>query len=154
MHAREPGLVFTIVGKDPDPRIRELASIDGVEVTGTVPDVRPFYREAVASIVPLRVGGGSRLKILEAMAAGVPVISTSLGAEGLKVQNAEDILIAENTSEFVKAIASVTENESARQRLISAACALVAERYDWSRLGNELFAIYERLIEKRSIAVV
>jgi len=154
VHARKAGLVFTIVGKDPDPQVRELAAIDGVEVTGTVTDVRPFYREAVASIVPLRVGGGSRLKILEAMAAGVPVISTGLGAEGLEVQDAENILIVDNASEFTTAIATVTENASVRQRLISAGRALVAERYDWSRLGNELFTIYERLIEKRSVTAV
>lgn len=145
VHARNLELVFTIVGKDPHPQIRQLENIDGIEVTGTVDDVRPFYRQAVASIVPLRVGGGSRLKILEAIAAGVPVISTTLGAEGLGVQNGENILIADDTSEFVEAIVKVLENESLRQRLINAGRALVTERYDWSKLGKALFNLYNDL---------
>ena len=154
LHARRPQLVFTIVGKDPDPQVRELENVDGVEVTGTVDDVRPFYREAVASIVPLRVGGGSRLKILEAMAAGVPVISTGLGAEGLEVKHAENILIADQPTEFVEAIASVIENEDQRRQLITAGRALVAERYDWEKPGNALLAIYDSLIGKRTVARV
>ena len=70
LRERHAQLVFTIVGRDPAAEVRQLAALPGIEVTGTVPDVRPYYREAVAAIVPLRVGGGSRLKILEAMAAG------------------------------------------------------------------------------------
>ena len=90
VHERNPELVFTIVGRDPAAEVRQLATIRGIEVTGTVADVRPYYREAVASIVPLKVGGGSRLKILEAMAAGVAVVSTTLGAEGLDVQHGRE----------------------------------------------------------------
>src|SRR5205085_8351398 len=73
-----PGYKLTILGANPDPAVIALRELDGVEVTGTVPDVRPYYREALAAIVPLRSGGGTRLKILEAMAAGVPVISSEL----------------------------------------------------------------------------
>ncbi len=143
---RNPELVFTIVGKDPDPEIRALQGLERVEVTGTVDNVRPFYREAAASVVPLRVGGGSRLKILEAMAAGVPVISTTLGAEGLDVRDGADILIADSASEFAKAIADVVDNEALSNRLVAAGKALVTERYDWSKLGGSLFAICEDLI--------
>jgi sugar transferase (PEP-CTERM/EpsH1 system associated) len=146
---RQPGLVFTIVGRDPAPEVRELARIPGIEVTGTVPDVRPFYREAIAAIVPLNVGGGSRLKILEAMAAGVPVVSTTLGAEGLAVQPGENILIADTSGQLAAAIISVVENESQRQHLRAAGRALISDRYDWSRLGASLFAAYEELLATR-----
>jgi glycosyltransferase involved in cell wall biosynthesis len=139
VHERHPQLVFTIVGRDPSAEVRELASIRGIEVTGTVADVRPFYREAVASIVPLKVGGGSRLKILEAMAAGVAVVSTALGAEGLEVEHGGNILIADTNAELSDAITGVLENEALRRELCDAGRALVSSRYDWETLGAKLF---------------
>jgi glycosyltransferase involved in cell wall biosynthesis len=142
---RRPDLVFTIVGKDPAPEVRELAKLPGVEVTGTVDDVRPFYREAIAAVVPLNVGGGSRLKILEAMAAAVPVVSTRLGAEGLDVRHDENILMADTNEQLVEVINSVVEDEGRRNRLVSAGRALVSSRYDWSSLGASLFNAYEKL---------
>jgi len=143
LRERQPDLIFTIVGRDPAPEVRELARIPGVEVTGTVADVRPFYREAIAAVVPLNVGGGSRLKILEAMAAGVPVVSTTLGAEGLAVQSGKNILIADSNAQLVEAIVNLVENESRHQHLKTAGRALISDRYDWSRLGAALFAAYE-----------
>ena len=92
---RFPEWRLTLAGLDPAPAVLALRSEANVEVTGTVEDIRPYYGEAIAAIVPLRVGGGTRLKILEAMAAGVPVVSTPLGAEGLAVSPGADILIAE-----------------------------------------------------------
>ena len=146
LRARQPELVFTIVGRDPSPEIRALALTPGIEVTGTVDDVRPFYRNAVAAIVPLNVGGGSRLKILEAMAAGVPVVSTTLGAEGLAVRHGENILIADSTEQLVEAIAGVVEDGAQRTRLGAAGRTLVSSRYDWSRLGASLFEIHQQLL--------
>lgn len=150
LHDRQTDLVFTIVGRDPAPEVRELAGFPGIEVTGTVADVRPFYREAIAAIVPLNVGGGSRLKILEAMAAGIPVVSTTLGAEGLEVQPGANILIADTSEQLVEAIISVAENESQRQHLKAAGRTLVSDRYDWSRLGASLFTAYQELLTTRS----
>jgi len=147
LRERQPELVFTIVGKDPAPEVRRLAQLPGIEVTGTVDDVRPFYREALAAVVPLNVGGGSRLKILEAMAAGVPVVSTTLGAEGLEVRHDENILIADTNEELVEAITSVIENEAQRHHLTAAGYALVSTRYDWSSLGASLFSAYEELLK-------
>ena len=149
LRERQPDLVFTIVGKDPAPEVRELAQIAGIEVTGTVDDVRPFYREAIAAVVPLNVGGGSRLKILEAMAAGAPVISTTLGAEGLDLQHDKNILIADTKEQLIEAIISVVENEARRRDLSAAGRALVASRYDWSGLGTSLFRTYEELVVSR-----
>jgi sugar transferase (PEP-CTERM/EpsH1 system associated) len=143
---RLPQLTFTIVGKDPSAEVRELSQLPGIEVTGTVDDVRPFYRDAIAAVVPLNVGGGSRLKILEAMAAGVPVVSTTLGAEGLEVRHNENILIADTNEQLAKAIIKLVENEARREELIAAGRELVSSRYDWSGLGNELFRAYEKLL--------
>jgi len=150
LHERRAELILTIVGKDPAPEVRELAKIRGIEVTGTVDDVRPFYREAIAAVVPLNVGGGSRLKILEAMAAGVPVVSTTLGAEGLEVQDDENILIADTSEQLVEAILIVIEDEARRHHLSAAGRALVSSRYDWSSLGTALFQVYEALLGMRS----
>ena len=149
VHRQKPELVFTIVGKDPAPTVRQLSSIEGIEVTGSVDDVRPYYREAVAAIVPLNVGGGSRLKILEALAAGVPVVSTTLGAEGLHVRDGEDILIADGEDRLTKALINLVDDEKWRARLISGGHALVAERYDWARLGAKLFECYQHLLSER-----
>jgi sugar transferase (PEP-CTERM/EpsH1 system associated) len=143
---RHPEVIFTIVGRDPAPEVRELRSTPGIKVTGTVDDVRPFYREAFAAVVPLKVGGGSRLKILEAMAAGVPVVSTTLGAEGLDVHDGSDILLADTNEQLAEKTISLIESEELRQRISSAGRALISERYDWSRLGANLSEIYQQLL--------
>jgi sugar transferase (PEP-CTERM/EpsH1 system associated) len=138
-----PELIFTIVGRNPAPEVQQLTALPGIEVTGTVRDVRPFYYEAVAQIVPLRVGGGSRLKILEAMAAGVPVISTTLGAEGLSVTDGVDIVLADTADEMNRALGIIMENETGRRNMIHAARELVQKQYDWSALGAALLRAHE-----------
>jgi sugar transferase (PEP-CTERM/EpsH1 system associated) len=149
VHRKKPKLVFTIVGRDPTPAVRELSSLAGVEVTGSVQDVRPYYREAIAAVVPLRVGGGSRLKILEAMAAGVPVVSTMLGAGGLKVANGQNILLADDDRELAEKITTIIDDETLRSNIVAAARALIAERYEWSKLGASLASVYSNLLATR-----
>jgi sugar transferase (PEP-CTERM/EpsH1 system associated) len=146
---QKPDLVFTIVGRNPAPSVRELSSIPGVEVTGTVNDVRPYYREALAAVVPLNVGGGSRLKILEAMAAGVPVVSTGRGAEGLNVSHGENILLVDTIGDLAVGIINVIEDQQLRNTIITGGRKLVAARYDWSRLGSLLFEHYQQLLSER-----
>jgi glycosyltransferase involved in cell wall biosynthesis len=153
LHERIPELVFTIVGRDPAPEVLKLEAFSGVEVTGTVEDVRPYYHEAIATIVPLNIGGGSRLKILEAMAAGVPVVSTTLGAEGLDVQDDQNILIADTNQGLSNALILLAESAEQRLRLSAAGRALVYERYDWSRPGAALLAIYEGLTARKRAPV-
>ncbi len=149
IHRRNPQLRFTIVGRNPSQEVRSLAEIPNIEVTGTVEDVRPFYREALAAIAPLRVGGGSRLKILESLAAGVPVISTLMGAEGLDVKDGENILLAETAEEFSRAITDLSENDSLPLRLKEAGRSLVREKYDWSAIGAELMNAHLSLVGRR-----
>lgn len=142
IHAKMPELVFTVAGRDPGPPILSLAS-DSVRVTGTVDDVRPYYEDAFAVVVPLRVGGGTRLKILEAMAAGVPVISTRLGAEGLDVENEVDILLADTADEMLSALMQLRRSPELWRRLAARARSLVTKKYDWDSLGDQLFRMHE-----------
>ncbi len=143
-----PGLEFTIVGRNPPASIQAFAS-RRVHVAGTVDDVRPFYWEAFAAIVPLRVGGGTRLKILEAMAAGVPVISTVLGAEGLAAQDQVHVLLADSADQMASAIKSL-QNSARRESLIDSARTLVKEQYDWAVIGERLMHLYAEIVEKRT----
>jgi len=139
------GMTLTIVGANPTAEVRALAGIAGIEVTGTVPDVRPYYREALAAVVPLRTGGGTRLKILEAMAAEVPVISSPLGAEGLIVTPDSDILIAnpDDPQSWIRHLQELEQSEERRQQISARALQLVKSRYDWKSLGESLIDTYE-----------
>jgi len=145
-----PGLQFTIVGRNPTPAVRALAS-DRIHVTGTVDDVRPFYASAIAAVVPLRSGSGTRLKILEAMAAGVPVVSTRLGAEGIVAENDVHLLLADSGPEIAAAVRRVASSAETRTRLSQVARALVRSAYDWSVIGNWLYEIHADLVESRAV---
>jgi glycosyltransferase involved in cell wall biosynthesis len=142
LHSRRPGLRFVIVGRSPAPAVQVLAKLPGVVVTGTVDDVRPYYRGALATVVPLRVGSGTRLKILEAMASGVPVVSTLLGAEGLEVTDGSDILLAETPAETLAAIEALADSAERWRSIVAAGRELVRTRYDWPILGEKLFRIH------------
>ena len=138
LRAAAPHLVFTVVGRNPPPALRALAGSDGIEITGTVPDVRPYYRDAVAAVVPLRVGGGTRIKILEAMAAGVPVVSTVLGAEGLTATPGEHYLLADSSAQMLAALQGLLADPARAERLSAAGRDFVHRRHDWSLLGDQL----------------
>ena len=120
----------------------------GIRVTGTVPDVRGYYRGALAVAVPLRIGSGTRLKILEAMAAGVPVVSTRLGAEGLEMVHGENILLAETPEEFVRALQDLSGASTLRAKLVEGARRLVASEYDWPLLGERLFEAHQEALRR------
>ncbi len=141
-----PNAELEIVGAKPTAEVQALASIEGVTVTGTVPDVRPYYGGALVAVVPLRTGGGTRLKILEAMAAGTPVISTELGAEGLAVTAGSDILLAAagDADAWIGHVLELAANERLRSSMVTAARRLVEERYDWNRIGARLAETYGR----------
>jgi len=139
-----PALSFQIVGARPSPRVGALAVHEGVEVTGEVDDIRPYVEDALGFVVPLRSGGGTRLKILQAMSMGCPVISTSIGAEGLELVAGENVLFAEHPDEFVEHIA-LLQAQPQQARLLGEAgrrCAL--ERYDWQTCLGGIEDIYRR----------
>lgn len=132
-----PDCALTIAGRRPHPAIRKLAAeCPGIRVTGTVADVRPFLWEAAVSIVPLRIAGGTRLKIFEAMAAQVPVVSTTIGAEGLDVRNGETIRIADSAGAFADHCIELLADPAARANIASAALEMVATRYSWEAVSE------------------
>jgi len=140
---KRPECSLAIVGRTPDAAIRQLARQDNrIQVTGTVPDVRPYLWGSAVSIVPLRIGGGTRLKIYEAMAAKIPVVSTTIGAEGLDVRNGENILIADSPAEFADHCLSLLEDESERRRVADTAFEMIASRYSWEVVSRE----FEKLL--------
>lgn len=146
---KRPDLRFTIIGRRPAGEVRSLERTTGVEVTGTVDDVADYYRSALAAVAPLRVGGGSRLKILEAMAAGVPVVSTGLGAEGLETSNGRNIILGDSASEMAEALLDLGENAVKQRWIAAAGLRFVRGGYDWSAIGRVAVAAYEELLEGR-----
>jgi sugar transferase (PEP-CTERM/EpsH1 system associated) len=145
IHARAPDAVFTVVGKDPPASVRALAG-PRVVVTGEVPDVRPWMQRAAVFVVPLRVGGGTRLKILEALACGRAVVSTSLGCEGIDVTPGDDILVADTPADFAAAVLRCLRDPALRARLGARGRALVERRYRWDAIGDDLIAFYRTLV--------
>ncbi len=138
---RRPETTLAIVGRTPPQRFLERRDIS---VTGTVPDVRPYLWSGRLSIVPLRIGGGTRLKIYEAMAAGLPVVSTTVGAEGLEVDGTE-IALGDTPRDFADACLRLLAGEEARRRQAAAALSRVAARFSWEQVARS----FERtLIEK------
>ncbi len=144
-----PGRKLLIVGRNPSEAVLALAQEPGVQVTGTVADVRAFYRRALAVVVPLRIGSGTRLKILEAMAAGIPVVSTALGAEGIDVTNEKNILIAESPDDFVAAITKLAASPNLVQSLSAGGRELVTSYYDWPALGEKLYQVHYETAQRR-----
>jgi glycosyltransferase involved in cell wall biosynthesis len=142
--ARVPEAHFRIVGRDPHPRVKRLAS-DSVEVTGTVPSVVDHLREAAVFVVPLRIGGGTRIKIYEGMAMGKATVSTTVGAEGLDVRHGRDILLEDSASGFAGAIVTFLQNEEVRRRY-EAAAAATARKYDWSVIAERFVEVLRKTI--------
>jgi glycosyltransferase involved in cell wall biosynthesis len=136
-----PSWVLTIAGSNPTAEVRALGQLPQVEVTGTVPDLRPYYDEAIAAVAPVKTGGGTRLKILEAMAARVPVISTRLGAEGLSVTPGRELLLADTNDDWMGAFGMLQE-EARWTALAQAGRDLVEARYDWKIIGRALYQTY------------
>lgn len=129
---RQPDCALTIAGRRPHPAIRKLAAeYPNIIVTGTVADVRPFLWESAVAIVPLRIAGGTRLKIFEAMAAQVPVVSTTIGAEGLDVRNGETIRIADSPEDFADHCLELLADSSAGHSMTAAAWEMVSSCYSW-----------------------
>ena len=144
IHRRRPETTLAVVGQRPLPEIVDLGKRDPrIVVTGTVEDVRPWLWGGTVSIVPIRHGGGVRIKIFEAMAAGIPVVSTTIGAEGLEVAPGEHLLIADDAAGFAEACLLLLENEQERARIVERAGSEVREKHSWDRTAKEVEAVLE-----------
>ncbi len=151
LRRRYPQAKLLIVGGHPPATLERLAAKAGpnVELVGHVPDVEPWYRQADIAIVPLRAGGGTRLKILEAMAFGRPVVSTRLGAEGIEAEDGRHLLLADDAEGLAAHVQSLFEQPRLREKLRNEGRALVEARYCWEECGNRHLEIYERLDRER-----
>ena len=138
LRQRDPEITATFVGRNPPERIERLNEIDGIAITGTVDDVRPYIDRAALYIVPLRIGGGSRLKILEALAMKKAVLSTTVGAEGLDVCHGEDIIIADSAEPFAEKILMLLSDREFAIRLGENGRRLVEKSYGWDSLAEKL----------------
>lgn len=137
-----PRAKLVVVGKNPPPSLTALAKPNEIEVTGRVEDVRPYVRAADVMVVPLRIGGGTRLKILEALSMGVPIVSTPVGAEGILVTHGKDILLADDPAGMARALASVCTSPDKARDLVAHGKELVQSRYDWTSVTRDLIEFY------------
>jgi glycosyltransferase involved in cell wall biosynthesis len=152
---REVGNVsLTITGNTTGVRLTELELDDSVHLSGYVDDIRPVIARAAVCVVPLRQGGGTRLKILEAMALGTPVIATSKGAEGLDITPGHDILIADEPAEFANQVVRLLRNPALREQVASNARRLVEQCYDWQKIGRRFVSLVEAAAGERRAGTV
>jgi glycosyltransferase involved in cell wall biosynthesis len=143
---RFPNAKLTIVGRAPSPSIEKWGKQHNIQVTGFVPDTRPYFEKAEVFIVPLLSGSGTRLKILEAMAMGKAIVSTSIGAEGIEYTHEKNIVIANDAEQFAESILTLFQNRDYRKKLEESAKLLVAEKYSWNIMAMKLEKICMDLV--------
>jgi glycosyltransferase involved in cell wall biosynthesis len=149
---RFPDVQLEIVGMDPPESVRRLGEISGVTVTGWVDDMRHYLKRATVCVVPLRVGAGMRVKIVEALAMAKAVVSTSVGCEGLGLKDGEHLLIADSAKHFAAVVCCLLADKTLRLRLGQAGRRFVMEQYDWKRLTPQLEGIYAEVIQQVSLS--
>lgn len=146
---KQPQIKLYITGKVDGALLERLPKMDQVVFTGYVEDIRPWIAQSWASIVPLRVGGGTRIKILESLALGTPVVTTSKGVEGLNLKPGRDLLVADAPKSFAAEVLQLMQDRSMRQALAKAGRAAIERQYDWKGIGRQ----YHRLLEKVSAGI-
>ncbi|MBW3630214.1 MAG: glycosyltransferase family 4 protein [Gemmatimonadetes bacterium] len=144
IESRVPGVKLYVVGKNPPESITSRAT-ERVVVTGTVPDVRPFVHRSSVYIVPLRMGGGTRLKIAEALSMRKPIVTTRIGCEGIDLVDGESALLADSAPAFANAVVRLLGDAALRTRLAGAGEALAKSHYEWSVIGDRLEEVYRSL---------
>ena len=145
---RVPDVRFSIVGGNPSARVEKLAAREGIVVTGRVPEIKPYFAEATVFVVPLRIGSGTRLKILEALAMGKAIVSTAVGAEGLDLKDGEEIFIADEPSAAADAVTRLLTDVPLRRKVGENGRARVEQDYDWRSIGEKLHLLYTKILEK------
>jgi glycosyltransferase involved in cell wall biosynthesis len=148
VRAEFPHVRFLVAGRNPPPNfVEELNASSGVEFTGTVPDMRPYLSAATAVVVPLRIGSGTRIKILEAGAAGKPIVSTSVGAEGLELKAEQEIVLADDPAAFANSVISLLRDPERRNLIGKSARTVIVERYSHLALKKSLDAVTRSLVQ-------
>ena len=142
VRAQVPAARFVIVGQQPHPRLTPLAALAGVLLTGWVEDVKPYIAGAAVYVAPLRMGGGTRLKVLQAMSMAKPIVSTTLGCDGLSVQSGREALLGDTPDAFAAAVVRLLRDPALGRRLGAQARALAIAQYDWRRIGPLMEACY------------
>jgi len=151
---RCPNAFLEVVGRNPSSKLQALAEREkSMRLTGWVEDIRPFVARGSVCIVPLRIGGGTRLKIFEAMAMSKAVVSTSVGAEGLPVRSGENILLADTPNDFANAVVSLLHDAEGRKRLGASARTLVEENYSWRKVSESFLRTLQEVVG-RSVTTV
>lgn len=145
---------FFIVGRKPKQTIRELTKDKNVIVTGYVDDVRSYYQDCDISVVPLRAAGGTRLKILEAMALGRPVISTSIGCEGLDVVDGHHLLVWDDAQQFVEKTLCLLSDRKLYKRIVKEPRQLVVARYGWDAIAEQLLNVYSEITSQLELRTI
>jgi glycosyltransferase involved in cell wall biosynthesis len=144
VHAVRPDVVFYVVGGDPAPEVRRLAS-DRVVVTDTVPDVRPYVHKSAVFVVPLRMGSGTRLKVLEGLAMAKAMVSTTIGCEGIEVVDCRHLLIRDDAEGFAAAVLELLQNRELGARLGAQGRELVFRKYRWETVVDDLERFHEEI---------
>ena len=145
-----PGALTHVIGMNAPRSLQDLAAADPqIKLHGFVPDVRPYFRAATVALCPVRDGGGTRIKILDALAMGMPIVSTTIGAEGIDVTPEQDILIADTPQAYSRQVARVFRDPELRARLGANARRLAVERYSWDVLSDQLDAVYRQAVARR-----
>ena len=141
-----PNVRFYVIGQDPTKEILDFAKKDdAVTVTGFVDDIRPYVARSAVYVVPIRVGGGTRLKVLDALAQGKAIVSTSVGCEGINVTDGRNIRIEDNPVEFAKRTIELLKDADRRRELGQEARQLAVEEYSWEKIGKVLDGVYQEV---------
>jgi polysaccharide biosynthesis protein PslH len=149
IHAELPDARFVVVGRNPTAAVRELSRLRGVEIVGEVPDVRPWFDRSAAYVVPMRIGGGVRLKVLEALSMEMPVVATRMGVEGVEgLAHDAHALLADRPADFAAELLRVLRDPELSRRLGSAGRALVVERYDWQAIVPRMIALWQQWLTR------
>jgi glycosyltransferase involved in cell wall biosynthesis len=150
IQAKHPQVKLYITGKLDGVPINRLPRNEGVIFTGYVDDIRPKVAQSWVTIVPLRQGGGTRLKILESLALGTPVVATSKGAEGLDLVSEQDLLIADKPAEFASAVLRILDNRQLREKLGQNGRQVVTAKYDWQIIGKQFNQFIEQVVSQKA----
>lgn len=142
-----PSAEFWIVGRNPERKVLKLINLEGVKVTGSVENVRPYYEKAKVVVAPFRYGAGTKLKVLEAMAMGVPVVSTDVGYKGIDAIPGRHLLVKNENGQIAECIIELVKNRRLREKICSAARKLVEEKYSWSFIMGNLIKQLESLVQ-------